>query len=89
MNVCTITLAAAVALAATALPCCEAECADASHWDAWDAAMGTTTPADKRLPYGTVCEALWADDVAHMACKFDPNFEQGHDSIEKQEGNVL
>ena len=48
-------------------------CGDNSHWDAWDAKMNITTPAPRRLPMGTVCESLWALDIAYMSCKCAPS----------------
>ena len=68
MKISAIAAVTAVTLAVVAPPCCEAGCRDTSHWDAWDDKMGMQTPAYMRLPYGTVCEALWASDIALTAC---------------------
>ena len=68
MKIAAIAAVTAVTLAAVALPGCEAECGDTSHWDTWDKKMGIVTPANMRLPYGTVCEYLWASDIALTAC---------------------
>ena len=51
---------------------CLLVCGVTSHWDKWDEKMDIETPEEKRLPYGTVCEVLWALDIAYTTCKCTP-----------------
>ena len=57
-------------------------CGDKSHWDAWDAKMNRTTPDWQRLPYGTVCEVLWALDIALTNCNCAPTLESFNHCVE-------
>ena len=65
MKITAIAAVTAVAVAAIAIPCCEAtDCDNKGPFEGRDEETVTAN-----LPYGTVCEALWSEDTAWLECK--------------------
>jgi len=71
-----------IVLLASLFAIATAQCGDNSHWDAWDAERNITTPSPRRLPMGTVCESLWALDIAYMSCKCAPSDDAYNHCVE-------